>query len=79
MRAIIRRPIGRHFTSNVSANSEFFFQLELLKSSFFIARCFGPLSVVSDRPNPYNFGYGYKKTIRIRNSGLTRHPISLYH
>jgi len=50
MRAIIRRPVGRHFTSNVSANSEFCFQLELLKSSFFIARCFGPLSVVSDRP-----------------------------
>ena len=50
MRAIIRRPVGRHFTSNVSATSEFCFQLELLKSSFFIARCFGPLSVVSDRP-----------------------------
>jgi len=51
MRAIIRRPVGLHFTSNVSANSEFCFQLELLKSSFFIARCFGPLSVVSDRPS----------------------------
>jgi len=51
MRAIIRRPVGQHFTSNVSANSEFRFQLELLKSSFYIARCFGPFSVVSDLPS----------------------------
>ena len=44
------RPVGGHFTPSASANLELCFQPEPLRTSFFIARCFGPLSVVSDRP-----------------------------
>ena len=50
MRAIIQRPIGRHFTSERECEFRVFFSTRAAQLEFFYSLCFGLLSVVSDWP-----------------------------
>ena len=68
------RPVGGHFTLSASANLEFCFQPEPLRTSFFIARCFGPLSVVSNRPNSESLVGGLISIYVLRDRALKQGP-----